>query len=218
MRRLTALLAAALLTAGCAGARAAPTQAPEPAVRFIVDEGGPWQEIDAADDVVRKVADQPSAPRVVQQVIEVEAPAAPSLPVPTRRTTAAPREHGAPPTKRPEDSARERFLDHPTRIQAGTITFYCPRAFAAEVRMRGEELTDPKPGRRIAQGGAELTCRELTLRGNRIVLRIQEEVDAAVQVTARGDVSFVTDQRGQVLRHDHVRILVITNDGVTPLK
>ena len=39
-----------------------------------------------------------------------------------------------------------------------------------------------------------------------------------MQVTARGDVSFVTDQRGQVLRHEHVRILVITNDGVTPLR
>ena len=211
-----ALLLAALHLPGCAGRR--PVEGPpESAVSVLVDEGGPWQAIDATDEVSAHVPQAPAeAPRVVEQV--VEAPAEPALPVPTRRATPGPRERGTPPAKTPEDLARERFLDHPTRIQAGTITFYCPRRFAAEVRMQGQEVTDPKPGRRIAVGDARLVCRELTLGAERVVLRIQDEPDAAVQVTARGDVSFVTDQRGQVLRHDHVRILVITNDGVTPLR
>lgn len=215
MRRVLTPLAVLLLLGGCAGSRPVPSAEPEPAVRFVVDEGGPWQEIDANDEVLSSTVVQ-RPPQVVAPAPIV--PAAPSLPVPQRRATAAPKERGTPPTKRPEDLARERFLDHPTRIQGGTITFYCPRRFASEVQLHGDELTDPRPGRRIATGGAELTCRELRLDADRIVLRVQEEADADVQVTARGDVSFVTDQRGQVLRHDNVRILVITNDGVTPLR
>lgn len=215
MRRVLAPLAALLLLGGCAGSRPPTTTEAEPAVRVVVDEGGPWQEIDAKDEVLSAAAAQRPSPRIVQPKA---VPAAPSLPVPRRRATVAPKDRGTPPSKRPEDLARERFLDHPTRIKAGTITFYCPRRFASEVQLRGEELTDPRPGRRIASGGAALTCRELRLDADRIVLRMQEEADADVQVTARGDVSFVTDQRGQILRHDHVRILVITNDGVTPLR
>lgn len=184
---------------------------------LAVDRGGPWQEIPIDDEAPPPVAAQP-APRVVEQVVAYAPPTGPVMPVPERRATPAPRALGTPPSKRPEDLARERFLDHPTRVTGATITFYVPRQFASEVSMQGEEVTDPRPGRRIAKGSAHLVCRELRLDADRIILRIQEEPEAAVQVTARGDVSFVTDQRGQVLRHEHVRILVITNDGVTPLR
>ena len=61
-------------------------------------------------------------------------------------------------------------------------------------------------------------CRELLLEGEKVVLRVKDPTDLDVQITARGNVSFVTDQRGQVLRQDGVRILLITNDGVTPLR
>lgn len=185
---------------------------------FVVDEQGPWREIPVSDDAPPVAAVQAPRPRVVERPVRDAPPSAPVLPVPARRATPAPRALGTPPAKRPEDLARERFLDHPTRIQGGSITFYCPRRFAAEIRLQGEEVTDPRPGRRIANGSARLVCRELRLDADRIVLRIREEADAAVQVTARGDVSFVTNQRGQVMRHEHVRILVITNDGVTPLR
>lgn len=216
-RTAAALLALALL-AGCAGVRPGPTEPAEPAVRFLVDEGGPWREIPADDESAPLAGTPQPAPRRVEPVREVRVPVAPALPVPTRRATPEPPPLGAPPVKRPADLARERFLDHPTRLTGGTITFYCPRRFASEVRMQGEEITDPRPGRRVAQGAARLVCRELRLDADRIVLRVQEEAGAPVQLTARGDVSFVTDQRGQVQRHDHVRILVITNDAVTPLR
>ena len=221
MRRGIALLPIVLLLvgAGCASSKApsgTPAKRP-PALTLLVDESGPWREIPVDDEAPRPVAARP-APAVARPVEVVAAPRGPTLQVPERRVTAKPRALGTKPTKSPKDRARERFLDHPTRVKASRITFYCPRRFAREVRLTGDEVTQPKPGRRIAAGAARLTCRELTLEADRIVFRIEDAPDAAVQATARGDASFVTNQRGQVLRHEHVRILVLSDDQVTPLR
>ena len=130
--------------------------------------------------------------------------------------TAEPAPLGAGPALPPEELARRRHLDNPTRVRAGRITFYCPRRFAADVRLTGDDVRTTRPGRRMATGNARLTCRELSLEGDRIVLLVRDDPD--VQLTARGDVSYVTERRGRVNREEGVRSLVITNDEVTPLR
>ena len=82
----------------------------------------------------------------------------PRCPCPGGRRAPAPRGAGTPPAKGPEDHARERFLDHPTRITAGTITFYCPAA----VRTRGP------PGGRGGHGSAARPAHREGLRSARL--------------------------------------------------
>jgi hypothetical protein len=142
----------------------------------------------------------------------------PDLAIPARRATPEPPARAAPPAKSLEQVARERFLDHPTRVRAQSVTFYCPPAYAAEVRLTGATVNDPAPGRRVAEGNARLLCRELTLEGERIVLMVRGDGSTDVQVMARGGVSFVTDQKGQVMHEDGIRSLILTNDQIVPLR
>jgi len=184
-----------------------------------VDESGPWREVpvEGADRVVRLATVPRTEPRLAPVPEPVPEPSAPALAVPVRRVTPEPAGLGTPPAKSLADLARERFLDHPTKVRAEQITFFCPTRYLREVALRAQDVQDPRPGRRVATGAARLTCRELTLEAEKIVLRVPDEPDADVQVTARGGVDFVTDQRGQVLRHEGLRILVLSNDRVTPL-
>jgi hypothetical protein len=135
------------------------------------------------------------------------------LEVPRRR---APPPAGEPPS--PEVRHRERYLANPTRLVAAGITFYCPRAYADEVRLVGDAVRRDAPGRRVAVGHARLVCRELTLEGERISLRIRDEGEEDVSLTARGNVRFVSVQGGRVFREEGVRLLLVSNDQVTPLR
>ena len=121
------------------------------------------------------------------------------------------------PAKSPEDRRRDRYLDHPTRIRAERIAFYCPAALAGEVQLRGESVETKQPTRRVAMGRASLLCRELTLEAEKITLNVRGE-DPDVQITARGNVHFVTKQKAQVLREEGVRSLLVTNEQVVPLR
>ena len=67
-------------------------------------------------------------------------------------------------------------------------------------------------------GAARLTCRELTLEGARVVLRVRAPGEEDVQVTARGNASLVSDVRGRVVREEEARSLVLTNDRVLPIR
>jgi hypothetical protein len=114
--------------------------------------------------------------------------------------------------------ARERHLANPTTVRAAQVTFHCPARYAAEVRLTGERVEEPAPGRRVATGRARLTCRELTLEGEKITLRVRDDGTEDVQVTARGDVRFVTAQKDQVFREEGLKSLILTNDNVVPLR
>lgn len=225
MRRfLTACAAvlAVLVAAGCAGARSAAPRSDEPDVVLVVDATGPWKvlPLPAADgNAPNEVAAQPAE----REVIEVpppglHAPARPRLAVPKRRATPQPAALGTRPAKSLRDLARERYLDHPTRVKARRITFYCPQVFAQEVRLTADDSQQTNPTRRVASGRARLVCRELTLEADQIVLRIRTEANADVQVSARGSVDFITDQRGQILRENGVRTLILTNEKIVPLR
>lgn len=217
------LLAAPLLAACAHRAGASRTPAPEPDVVLLVDEEGPWREVPlpAGDHTpAPKVAATPAAPppvHVPPPGLHAQ-PTRPVLAVPRRRATAAPRALGSPPVKGPRALARERYLDHPTRIRADRITFYCPKAFLPEVNLTADDVREAGPGRRIARGRARLTCRELTLEATSITLRVREAEDADLQVTARCNASLVTDQRGKVLREEGARSLILTNDRIVPLR
>ena len=115
-----------------------------------------------------------------------------------------------------ETLAAEHFLRHPTRVVAGSITFYCPARLAAEVRLTGQDMLKTHATRRLARGNARLVLRELTLEAGRITLRTRDDPD--VQVTARGNVSLVSKVADHVMREEGVRGVLITNDKVVPLR
>jgi len=242
-RRLATLVLT--LTAGCATQQSvelAQVEVPEVAVEIA--EEGPWREL-PPDRETASVADAGSAaspapcssraeprpgsltnpnpnrnPSLRSRRRPRPTPPAPvaKIPVPVRREAARMAPRGAPDHRPPEQIARERHLEHPTRIRAAKITFYCPRAYLSQVQLTGVEVKDPRPGRRIATGDARLTCRELTLEAAEIVLRVRKPGEEDVQVSARGSVAFVTDQRGRILRHEGLRILMLKNDVITPLR
>jgi hypothetical protein len=117
-----------------------------------------------------------------------------------------------------EAIAREKFLDHPTEVRGESLSLVLPARLAQEVRLTGASLEEPTPGRRVASGGARLTCRELTLVGERITVRTREAGSEDVQITARGGTALVSRQGDQVLREEGAKTLIITNDRVTPLR
>ncbi len=214
-------------------------------VRLEVDPEGPWREAAAPDGGTPSeaggtggaaAAEPPSAP-ARRHLAEAAArrrgptaegalpepppqrpPPAPTLAVPLARGAGEVAERGAPPTKPVEAVGRERFLDHPTEIHAGSLTLVVPAALAAQARLTGAQLSEPTPGRRVAEGGARLTCRELTLVGERITLRVRPPGSEDVQITARGEVELVSRQRDQVLRETGLKSLIVTNDQLMPLR
>jgi hypothetical protein len=211
-RALSSLLALAL--AGCATERVRGIPViPADEVCLVVADGGPWRVVapgteDPADSGL------PDPPPRVEPPPSM--PMADSTPVPIRRGPAAP-PRGTRPSKSPEVAARERYLDHPTLLRASRITFRCPPAYIPECRLVGARVREEAPGRRLAEGGARLVCRELTLEAESLVLEARTDGRPDLQWTARGAISFVSDQRGQVFRHEGVRSLLVTNDRVVAL-
>jgi hypothetical protein len=197
-----------------------------PAVSVFIEEEGPWREVPTDEAGAEAIAAVRAAavagvlrppPRAAPE--PAPAPSRPEIPVPARRTRVRePAPRGVPAGRSLEQIARERHLDNPTLIRGAKLTFYCPPAYLAEVRLTGTEVDDPSPLRRVALGRARLVCRELTLEGDRIVLKKGKPGDLDVRITARGGVDFVTEQRGQVLRHENLRILVIKNDSLKPMR
>ena len=161
-----------------------------------------------------------------ERAVDRLAARAPRRNAPPRHTMPLPRyRHGKPrrikgqrTTRRAEDLAREHVLDFPTHIVAERITFYCPQAFAREVQLTGTSVRTISRDRRMATGKARLLCRELTLEGSRITLRVIHEPAAALRVTARGGVQFISRVHDQVQREENVRSLLVTNDEVVPLR
>ncbi len=157
--------------------------------------------------LARSRSSRQAAPRTVRRS---------SLPPPKRRAATPRRASGKPATKSAARLAREHFLDYPTTIKATRITLYCPPAYAHEATLRGDER--PRiAGKRIVTGDAELRCRELTLKARRIALIVRED-EPDLQIAARGDVHFVSQVGGQMVRENGIRSLLITNDKMTPLR
>lgn len=236
---LTLWSAAPPLLGGCTvRRRALPPSADAALVRLDLDEGSPWREQPTA-----LTAPHPSVGLIEPPVGEASAPAPavavasapPATPAPRSAparaplpepapTLAVPQARGAtpPPGMRPakplEDRARERFLDCPTEVHAERLTLILPAALAAEAHLTGARVEDVAPDERTAEGGARLMCRELTLVGERITLRLRPPGSGDVQITARGEVELVSTRRGRVLREVGLRSLVLTNDQMLPLR
>ena len=236
-----------LLAAGCATRTEASRPTVDPRVLAPVADaaipwqpesryeeiGGPWRishgqfgttalrasrEGGAVDPFAAPPAAVPAAPAAVPAQPAVVRPSAPKLAVPKRRAREEARPVGEKTTRTPEELAREHFLDYPTRIKARKITLYLPPAFAREARLTGESLSPAGTSRRQALGRARLVVRELTLEGERVALSIRTDGRPDVQIMARGDVGFVAEVRGNVLREQGLRSLLITNDRVTPIR
>lgn len=226
--RLVTLLVGGALLIGCARTRQeelAPVE--RGAVGFEVLADGPWREMPIGE------GDAFEAPAFERHVVQRRpAPKSPRAPkarppagppslalLPRRRPLPAASRDGGPPgpQKSPDERRRDRYLDNPSRIKADRIAFYCPAALAREVQLTGASVETRSATRRIATGRARLLCRELTLEGEKISLTIRGE-DPDVQITARGDVHFVTRQKVQTLREEGVRTLIITNEQIVPLR
>ncbi len=202
-------------------------------VNLTLDPEGPWRESSrsasapasrrASFDVQGPVGQGLAAPELAPPTRSDPQPApalpvsAPRLPVPAARGLGEAAPQGTRPTTSRADVARERFLDHPTEIQAEQITLYAPPEILAEGRLTGANLSEASPGRRVAVGEARLALRELTLRAQRITLRTRSG-SPDIQITARGGVEFVSRQRDQVLREQALKGLILTNDQLTPLR
>lgn len=142
----------------------------------------------------------------------------PALAVPQRRARKEARPVGKKATRSLEQLAREHFLDYPTRVKARKITIHLPAYLAHEARLTGQTVSPARGGRRQAMGGARLVLRELTLEGERVALRVRDDERLDVQIMARGDVGFVAEVRSNVLRHEGLRSLLVTNNQVVPLR
>ncbi|MDF1700149.1 MAG: hypothetical protein P1V36_03195 [Planctomycetota bacterium] len=239
-----ALLVAALAAAGCQSApeKSLPTVQTSALAPLPEDAGpwkpqreyeeiaGPWRVADgqfeqalatlpvstraeAVDPFEAAPAVAPATPQPV-----VRRSRGPKLAVPRRRAAREARPVGKKATKNAEQLAHEHFLDYPTRVKARKLTLHLPPAFAAEVRLTGASVSPLQHGRRQALGAARLVVRELTLEAERVTLRVRTDGRPDVQIMARGDVTFVADVRGNVLREEGLRSLLITNDQVVPIR
>jgi hypothetical protein len=207
-----ALLLLALGLASCTSQRARSLPVLDTSeMTLVVEDEGPWREVrEVPAPVAVPTEEPPVAPA------DAPAPVEPTLPVLARRT--AEPSPGAKPTKPLALLARERYLDHPTRVRAAQITFRCPASYLPEIRTTASASRPESPTRRVLEGGARLTCRELTLEADVLVLHLREDGLTDVQVSARGDVSFVSDQAGRLFREQGIRSLLLTNDRMVPLR
>ena len=182
-----------------------------------LEVSGIWR---VADTGFRDPLPEPQAPES-KPVIAKPQPAAAARPPPRREVVALPKvreRRKKPKPKTASQSAAEHFLRHPTRVKAQKITFYCPTAYRGQVRLRGQEITDPRPGRRVARGRASLTCRELTLEADSITLKVRRDGRGDLQITARGDVLFTSTVGKHITHEKGLRSLLISNDQITPLR
>ncbi|MDJ0523293.1 MAG: hypothetical protein QNJ90_14580 [Planctomycetota bacterium] len=231
------LLLAALLAAGCAAQRRSGVPLLDArSVRVVTDDGpwkpvaeeeeigGPWRVANGGfERVLEPVEDEPlriapPEPEPPAQPAVVAPPAAPKLAIPRRRARKEARPVGKKVTKSRALLARDHFTDYPTRIVGRSITLHAPPDLARRARLEGQQVDTLARGRRQALGGARLTLGELTLEGERITLRTRDDGRNDLQVMARGEVGFVAEVRGNILREEGLRSLLITNDQVVPLR
>ncbi len=187
--------------------------------------GGPWRVANGGfESPLEPLTREPleiapaEEPALLQPaIVEVES-TAPKLAIPRRRARAEARPVGKRVGKSHAHLARDHFVDYPTRIVAQKITLHVPPALAGRARVRGEHVDVRIAGRRQAVGDARLTLGELTLEGARVTLRTRTDGRDDLQIMARGDVQFVAEVRGNILREQGLRSLLITNDQVVPLR
>lgn len=184
-------------------------------VHLALDRSGPWRETEA--EVVPNLQPSASLARAEPAPAPPMTLSAKPLPVPRARGLGETTAKGQRPGKPLAQVARERFLDHPTEIEAEQVTLYAPPEILAEGLLTGADLSEPSPGRRIAVGDARLALRELTLRAERLTLRARAG-SPDIQITARGNVRFVSRQRDQVVREQGLKSLILTNDQLLPLR
>jgi hypothetical protein len=218
---LTVVLGVALPgLVGCASRRTEALPLVRPAeVSLVVEEGGPWTDVpdDPATDTAAAAARAGGAPSPsAASVLAPDPPprptarAAPPAPLPVRRAPAAaptPRAH----------LAHDRYVDHPTRMRAQRITARLPRRLLPEVRRTAAQVEEDGD-RVVLTGGARVTCRELTLEAERIVLETLPAGIEGPSLAARGDASFVTVQGDKVLREEGARSILVKDDRVVPLR
>lgn len=238
MRLGLVLLLAAILI-GCASQRRSGVPLLDArAVRVITDDG-PWQPVPEEEEIggpwrvahggferpleplspqpleiAPPVLDAPALPAIVQPAV----PTGPTLAVPRRRARKDVRPVGKKVRKNPALLARDHFIDYPTRVVARKITLHVPSDLARRVALTGEHVDQRAVGRRQALGTARLVLGELTLEGERVTLRTRTDGRNDLQIMARGEVRFVTEVRGNVMREEGLRSLLITNDQVVPLR
>jgi hypothetical protein len=210
-----ALLLAVVLPGllGCASRRTEALPLVRPAeVSLVVEEGGPWT--DEPDDpsatavAAAQPADAPTPAPAAARLLPT-ARAVPPAPLPVRRAPPAP-------TARAH-LAHDRYVDHPTRMRAQRITARLPRRLLPEVRRTAAQVEEAGD-RLVLTGGARLTCRELTLEAERIVLETLPAGIEGPSLAARGDASFVTVQGDKVLREEGARSILVKDDRVVPLR
>jgi hypothetical protein len=117
-----------------------------------------------------------------------------------------------------EERARERFLGSETTVVAREATVYVPERYAREASLRGASVEEKGPGRRVAVGDAVLTLRRLTVRAASVTFVVRRDGKDDVQLSARGEVSFRSDQPASVLEESGLRGLLLRNDAHTPLR
>ncbi len=115
----------------------------------------------------------------------------------------------APPAHRPlpagetlEDRARTKFLASTTDVSADRATLYVPRAYAGEVSREGATV---------------VRLRRLTVRAGQLNVVVRDD-NPDLQLSARGGVSFRSDQPASVIEETGLRSLLLKNDGYTPLR
>ena len=186
--------------------------------------GGPWRVahggFERASEPVEAGALEIAPPPVAEPSVvhEPRAPAGPNLAIPVRRAREEARPVGQKARKSRERLARDHFTDYPTRVVAQRITLHAPPDLAGQAHLTGARVEDLPGGRRQALGGARLVLGELTLEGDRVTLRTRTDGLDDLQVMARGAVQFVAEVRGNILREQGLKSLLITNDQVVPLR
>ncbi|MDJ0975390.1 MAG: hypothetical protein QNJ98_13075 [Planctomycetota bacterium] len=184
-------------------------------VQEPVQDTTPAGPVTASLPEIAKPLPAPVPPPVIEQPPPRPKP---TLPVPRRRVTPPKPKRGTPINKSPQELVRAHYLDNPTTVRAGKITFYCPAAYLGEVRLKADDIVNTSADRRVATGGARLLCRELTLIAERITLRIRRDGDAELQVTARGNVELVSRVRNKATRETGLRSLILRQDQMMPLR
>ena len=115
---------------------------------------------------------------------------------------AAPAHRPIPAGESLEDRARTKFLSSPTEISADRATLYVPRAYENEL---------------LRQGTTVVALRRLTVRASQLTVVVRDG-NPDVQLSARGSVSFRSDQPASVIEETGLRSLLLKNDGYTPLR
>jgi hypothetical protein len=169
-----------------------------------------------------------SAPRAVvssrapvAEASRLPEPSAPPAPAPAfpAPAAAAPRPPRGDPARPAVPLApRDVFLSSETEIAAGKATVHVPAALAAEAALTGGAVEDDGAGRRVATGGAVLRLRRLVVRAERLTVVVRPPGEDDFQVSARGGVSFRSEQPRSRLSETDLKSLLLTNDSFVPLR